>query len=124
MEECECAICKNNIMPTNLCKTTCNHMYCLSCLLLHLKNDHRCPLCRANIEDSESSESEEESEELEEPDNDAHIDISHSYRYEVNGVITITVNYNLKILIYVFIISIQYNVIMFSLFMNNIIKLK
>ena len=61
MEECECAICKNNIMPTNLCKTTCNHMYCLSCLLLHLKNDHRCPLCRANIEDSESSESEDDS---------------------------------------------------------------
>ena len=115
MEECECAICKNNIMPTNLCKTTCNHMYCLSCLLLHLKNDHRCPLCRANIEESESSEEDEESE-------DESIEIQHLYRYEINGLIS--VNYNLKILIYVFIISIQYNIIMFSLYMVNIIKLK
>jgi hypothetical protein len=118
MEECECAICKNNIMQTNLCKTTCNHMYCLSCLLLHLKNDHRCPLCRANIEDSESSESEEDND----SNSDTPIEINHLYRYEVNGIIS--VNYNLKILIYIFIISIQYNIIMFSLFMNNIIKLK
>ena len=114
MEECECAICKNNIMTNNLCKTTCNHMYCLSCLLLHLKNDHRCPLCRANIEESESSEEDEEE--------DVSIEIQHLYRYEINGVIS--VNYNLKILIYVFIISIQYNIIMFSLYMVNIIKLK
>uniref|UniRef100_A0A6C0JP38 RING-type domain-containing protein n=1 Tax=viral metagenome TaxID=1070528 RepID=A0A6C0JP38_9ZZZZ len=117
MEECECAICKNNISSNNLCKTNCNHMYCLSCLLLHLKNDNRCPLCRATIEDSESSESEEE-----DNDTDTPIEITHSYRYELNGVVS--VNYNLKILIYIFIVSIQYNVIMFSLFMNNIIKLK
>ena len=105
MEECECAICKNNIMPTNLCKTMCNHMYCLSCLLKHLKNDHRCPLCRANIEESDSSD---ESEDISE-------EIPQLYRYEINGVIS--VNYNLKILIYVFIISIQYNIMMFSLFL-------
>ena len=115
MEECECAICKNNIATNNLCKTTCNHMYCLSCLLLHLKNDNRCPLCRANIEESESSEEED-------IESETSIEIQHLYRYEINGVIS--VNYNLKILIYVFLISIQYNIIMFSLFMNNIIKLK
>lgn len=115
----ECAICKNNIMTNNLCKTTCNHMYCLSCLLLHLKNDKRCPLCRANIEDNETSdESSEESDESEETP----IYINHVYNYDITG--TIRVNYNLKILIYVFICSIQYNIIMFSLFMNNIIKLK
>jgi hypothetical protein len=90
-------------------------MYCLSCLLLHLKNDHRCPLCRANIEDSESSDESEEEENNSEG-------IQHLYRYEINGVIS--VNYNLKILIYVFIISIQYNIIMFLLFMNNTNKLK
>ena len=123
MEDSECAICKNNIMTNNLCKTTCNHMYCLSCLLLHLKNDHRCPLCRANIEDSESSEeSEDVPIPIEDNDSDTSIDRPHLYRYEINGIIS--VNYNLKILIYVFIISIQYNIIMFSLFMNNTIKLK
>ena len=106
MEECECAICKNNIQTNNLCKTTCNHMYCLSCLLLHLKNDNRCPLCRANIEDSESSD---ESDSVEET--------PHLYRYEINGIIS--VNYNLKVLIYIFIISIQYNIIMLIISLNN-----
>ena len=115
MEECECAICKNNIMTTNLCKTTCNHMYCLSCLLLHLKNDNRCPLCRASIEESESSE---DSEIIEENNSETESEETpHLYRYEIHGIIS--VNYNLKILIYVFIISIQYNIIMFLLFMNN-----
>jgi hypothetical protein len=79
--------------------------------LLHLKNDKRCPLCRANIE-SESSEEEDDEE-----DEDDSIEVPHLYRYEIHG--TISVNYNLKILIYVFIVSIQYNIIMFLLFMNN-----
>ena len=110
----ECAICKNNIMSNNLCKTTCNHMYCLSCLLLHLKNDHRCPLCRANIEDSESSDESSEDENI---DTTTYLNNQNFDRYEIYGVIS--VNYNLKIIIYIFIFSIQYNVIMFLLFMNK-----
>lgn len=105
MEDSECAICKNNIRTNNLCKTTCNHMYCLSCLLIHLKNDNRCPLCRTNIEDSESSDEES----IEEN--------PHFYRYEINGVISL--NYNLKIFLYICIISIQYNIIMLFIFIKK-----
>ncbi len=110
----ECAICKNNIMSNNLCKTTCNHMYCLSCLLLHLKNDNRCPLCRANIEDSESSDESSEDENI---DTTTYLNNQNLYRYEINGVVSI--NYNLKMLFYILLFSIQYNVIMFLLFMNK-----
>jgi hypothetical protein len=89
-------------------------MYCLSCLLLHLKNDNRCPLCRANIEDSESSDESSEDENI---DTTTYLNNQNLYRYEINGVVSI--NYNLKMLFYILLFSIQYNVIMFLLFMNK-----
>jgi hypothetical protein len=65
----DCPICKEEIKETNTCKTTCGHIYCLSCMIKHSKNNNRCPLCRVEIferiieEESETeSESEEESE--------------------------------------------------------------
>jgi hypothetical protein len=87
-------------------------MYCLSCLLLHLKNDNRCPLCRTNIEDSESSEEDEEDEDEEEPVNVTNrINISNVDRYQLYGIIH--VNHNMKVLIVIIFFSIQFNIIDF-----------
>ena len=46
----KCSICLDTIMETNNVITTCNHYYCLSCLLTHLETDNKCPLCRDEIE--------------------------------------------------------------------------
>ena len=62
----ECPICINPLTETNICKTKCNHSYCLSCLLEHLTYNNTCPLCRSlifnfikKVEESESEEEEE-----------------------------------------------------------------
>lgn len=46
----KCSICLDTIMETNNVITSCNHYYCLSCLLTHLETDNKCPLCRDEIE--------------------------------------------------------------------------
>jgi hypothetical protein len=62
----ECPICINPLTETNICKTKCNHSYCLSCLLEHFTYNNTCPLCRSvifsfkKVEDSESEEEEDE----------------------------------------------------------------
>ena len=45
-----CSICLGEIQEFNNVITTCNHYYCLSCLLKHLETDNKCPLCRDEIE--------------------------------------------------------------------------
>ena len=62
----ECPICINTLTETNICKTKCNHSYCLSCLLDHLTYNNTCPLCRSVIftyKKVEESESESEDDE-------------------------------------------------------------
>lgn len=46
----KCAICIDNI-TTNMSKTACGHIFCLTCLHEHLKTNNTCPLCRSNILD-------------------------------------------------------------------------
>jgi len=45
-----CTICLDNIKENNYVKTCCNHIFCLSCLLEHLKVNQTCPCCRSSIE--------------------------------------------------------------------------
>jgi hypothetical protein len=45
-----CCICLDTIKETNNVKTICNHNFCFSCLLEHLKTKNTCPCCRVPIE--------------------------------------------------------------------------
>jgi len=45
-----CTICLDILKENNYVKTTCNHIFCLSCLLEHLKVNNTCPCCRSSIE--------------------------------------------------------------------------
>ena len=45
-----CCICLDTIKETNNVKTSCNHNFCFSCLLEHLKTKNTCPCCRVPIE--------------------------------------------------------------------------
>ena len=45
-----CCICLDTIKETNNVKTSCNHTFCFSCLLEHLKTKNTCPCCRVPIE--------------------------------------------------------------------------
>ena len=45
-----CCICLDAIKETNNVKTSCNHNFCFSCLLEHLKTKNTCPCCRVPIE--------------------------------------------------------------------------
>ena len=47
----KCTICLDKIEATNNVITSCNHYFCLSCLLKHLETDNKCPLCREEIEE-------------------------------------------------------------------------
>jgi hypothetical protein len=42
----ECPICFEKIKYINAIMTDCLHIFCYRCLLLHLKNNSRCPMCR------------------------------------------------------------------------------
>ena len=46
-----CAICLEDlIIPSNnMYKTNCSHIFHLDCINMSRKNNHKCPLCRANI---------------------------------------------------------------------------
>lgn len=53
-KEClECSICYERMEDgeKNTVITKCGHKFCLSCLLMHLSKDNRCPLCREDIEE-------------------------------------------------------------------------
>ena len=45
-----CCICLDTIKELNNVKTSCNHNFCFSCLLEHLKTKNTCPCCRVPIE--------------------------------------------------------------------------
>ena len=45
-----CCICLDTIKETNNVKTSCNHNFCFSCLLEHLKTKNTCPCCRVPLE--------------------------------------------------------------------------
>lgn len=45
-----CCICLDTIKENNNVKTDCNHTFCFSCLLEHLKTKNTCPCCRIAIE--------------------------------------------------------------------------
>lgn len=45
-----CVICRDSVKVINNVKTSCNHTFCLSCLLEHLKVNNSCPCCRSSIE--------------------------------------------------------------------------
>jgi len=51
-EKDRCAICID-VVGNQLSKTACGHTFCLTCLHEHLKTNHLCPLCRANILDEQ-----------------------------------------------------------------------
>lgn len=47
-----CCICLGKISKCKLIKTKCNHFFCDSCILTHLTNSKKCPLCRTPIDTS------------------------------------------------------------------------
>ncbi len=50
LTDCEdCPICLTKIEKTNRAITSCNHVFCLSCLATHLREGHSCPMCRTNL---------------------------------------------------------------------------
>jgi hypothetical protein len=71
MEEHECPICYEAILPTaNKCITQCGHTFCFKCILQCLKNNTNCPYCRVPIieevdEVNEVSDDEDEDEDEE-----------------------------------------------------------
>jgi flagellar biosynthesis GTPase FlhF len=52
-----CTICLDNLKENNYVKTNCNHTFCLSCLLQHLKFNNTCPCCRSSIESIRKNDS-------------------------------------------------------------------
>lgn len=55
----DCAICMETLNSSkNFAKTSCGHSFCLSCLVVSLKNNNRCPLCRTNIEEEKPKNTE------------------------------------------------------------------
>lgn len=45
-----CSVCLHVPGTKNVSITACGHKYCTSCLLLSLKTNNKCPMCRAEIE--------------------------------------------------------------------------
>jgi hypothetical protein len=56
IEKKECAICLDEIKQDNTCTTSCNHSFCLSCLLKSYKKNKTCPLCRTILLPPEEEE--------------------------------------------------------------------
>jgi hypothetical protein len=111
----ECSICTQIILNNNCCVTECNHVYCLSCLLQHLKFNKNCPLCREKLIELPFS-SDDESDDDESTINDPIIneqDVIDVKSYEYYG--KITVNHNLKFVFIFLFITIQTNIIIFAL---------
>lgn len=45
----ECCICMDTIQITNRAVTGCGHVFCLGCLLQHLRTKNDCPMCRRTV---------------------------------------------------------------------------
>lgn len=50
-----CSICLEEITNKNKCTTSCNHQFCLECILIHFQQNKKCPLCRSNLISNERS---------------------------------------------------------------------
>ena len=115
----ECSICTQVILNNNCCVTECNHVYCLSCLLQHLKFNKNCPLCREKLielpftsdDETDDDESGVESNHINEDD------IINVKSYEYYG--KITVNNNLKFVLIIVFIAIQTNIIIIALGLSH-----
>lgn len=44
----ECVIC-NSPMENEYCKLNCDHKFCVSCIMMHARNNNNCPMCRYEI---------------------------------------------------------------------------
>jgi hypothetical protein len=42
----DCAICMEKLQKTNVCTTSCGHMFCLECIFKVKEKSNKCPLCR------------------------------------------------------------------------------
>ena len=47
-QEIECAICLESIKYNTIIATPCAHLFCDSCLIRHIKNSEKCPICRVS----------------------------------------------------------------------------
>jgi hypothetical protein len=46
----ECTICFEALdTSVNFVSTPCKHKFCFNCIMKHLQNDNRCPMCRTNL---------------------------------------------------------------------------
>ena len=45
-EEDECPICYESTQQRGCSMTTCGHMFCTPCLIIHSRNSNSCPMCR------------------------------------------------------------------------------
>ena len=51
-EDCDntCTICYEALnVNANFVSTPCKHLFCFKCMVQHLRNDNRCPMCRVNL---------------------------------------------------------------------------
>lgn len=100
----ECPICKETLNEMNFCKTKCGHSYCLTCIMEHLKNDNRCPLCRVQLCNITYTENE----------------VEHVYIYEINGILRL--NYNLKIILITTFIIVQFSILHIFIILSPLIN--
>lgn len=107
----ECSICTQIILNNNCCVTECNHVYCLSCLLQHLKFNKNCPLCREKMIESPFASDDES--ENEEDDGINQGDIIDVKSFEYYGKITI--NNNLKFVFILVFIALQTNIVIIAI---------
>ena len=138
----DCPICKEIMSDKDLCVTSCNHTFCLSCLLKHLNKSQLCPLCNGVIKEKEpntDSEVEEEvqqelqeEEEVQEEDaedkeevseyadDDSEDTVIELKTYDLHG--RFSVNNNLKYGLMCFFVWFQFGVVFLSVTMFNLIQ--
>jgi hypothetical protein len=61
-EPIECAICFDEIGPSNNCVTPCGHKFCFKCIVKSTKQNNSCPCCRGPLCEPSTMEEEEEEE--------------------------------------------------------------
>ena len=142
----DCPICKEIMSDKDLCVTSCNHTFCLSCLLKHLNKSQLCPLCNGVIKEKEpntdseveeevqqeeaeeedeevqeqDAEAEEEEEESEYADDDSEDTVIELKTYDLHG--RFSVNNNLKYGLMCFFVWFQFGVVFLSVTMFNLIQ--
>lgn len=118
----DCPICKEIMSDKDLCVTSCNHTFCLSCLLKHLNKSQLCPLCNGVIKEKEpntDSEVEDEVQE-EEVDDDSEDTIIEMKTYDLHG--RFSLNNNLKYFLLCFFCWFQFGVVFLFVTLFNLIQ--